>query len=127
MLKDTKDFYKPCKSVHNNNLGREGSLSEFKQNIYNSRTAKQKYQIFHVMRDLFIYLFHYSFIHMCIHCLGHFPSCPPPQPSSPSLLHIQAEPVLPLSLILLKRTHKHNKEDKEFLVVKLKRAIQKYS
>jgi hypothetical protein len=40
----------------------------------------------------------YSFIHMSIHCLGHF--CPLPPPS------LQAEPVLPLSLILLKRRHK---------------------
>jgi hypothetical protein len=32
-------------------------------------------------------------------------------------LHFQAEPVLPLSLILLKRKHKHNKKDKQFLLV----------
>jgi hypothetical protein len=43
----------------------------------------------------------FSFIHMCIHCLGHFstlpplPYIPPPQ--------FQADPVLPLSLILLKK------------------------
>jgi hypothetical protein len=44
--------------------------------------------------------------------------CPssPASPSSP--LPNQAEPVLPLSLILLKRRHKHNKEDKAFLLVK---------
>jgi hypothetical protein len=39
----------------------------------------------------------------------------------------QAEPVLSLSLILLKRRHKHNKEDKAFLLVELRIAIQKDS
>jgi hypothetical protein len=43
------------------------------------------------------HFFLYSFIHMCIHCLGHF--CPHPP-------HFQAEPVLPSSPILLKRRHK---------------------
>jgi hypothetical protein len=58
------------------------------------------------------YLFIFSFIHMCIHCLGHFSTLPhsPPQ--------FQAGPVLPLSLILLKEWHKHNKEDKAFSLVK---------
>jgi hypothetical protein len=52
--------------------------------------------------------FNYSFIHMCIHCLGHFSTLP----LSPT--QFQAGPVLPLSLILLKNRHKHNKEDKAF-------------
>jgi hypothetical protein len=39
----------------------------------------------------------------------------------------QAGPVLPLSLILLKKRHKHNKKDKVFLLVELRIAIQKYS
>jgi hypothetical protein len=39
----------------------------------------------------------------------------------------QAEPVLPLSLILLKRRHKHNKKDKAFLLVELRIAIQRDS
>jgi hypothetical protein len=41
-------------------------------------------------------------------------------PGSPSLFppQFQAGPVLPLSLILLKQRHKHNKEDKAFLLVK---------
>jgi hypothetical protein len=48
----------------------------------------------------------YSFIHMCISCLGHFSPLPtaPPSPTTPS--HFQAELVLPLSLILLKSKHK---------------------
>jgi hypothetical protein len=75
-----------------------------------------------VSRDLFL---NYSFIHMCIHCLGHFsPLASLPHPLPP---HFQAEPVLPLSLILLKKRHKHNKEDKVFLLVELRIAIQRDS
>jgi hypothetical protein len=48
-----------------------------------------------------------------------------PLPAAPS--HFQAEPVLPFSLILLKKRHKHNKEDKVFLLAELRIAIQKYS
>jgi hypothetical protein len=47
------------------------------------------------------------FIHMCIHCLGHFSPLPPTYsffPCTPPLF--QAQPVLPLSLISLKRKHK---------------------
>jgi hypothetical protein len=47
-------------------------------------------------------LFFYSFIHMCIHYLGHFSFLRPTSTFSPPL-HFQTEPVLPLSLILLKR------------------------
>jgi hypothetical protein len=68
----------------------------------------------------FIYLFIFK-----LFCLGHFPSQPPSPISSPP--HFQAEPVLPLSLILLKKRQKHNKEDKVFLLVELRIAIQKYS
>jgi hypothetical protein len=50
---------------------------------------------------------------------------PPISPSFPS--QFQAGPVLPLSLILLKKKHKHNKEEKVFLLVELRIAIQKYS
>jgi hypothetical protein len=53
------------------------------------------------------------------------PSCPLPPHSS--LPHFQEEPVEILSLNLLKRRHKHNKEDKEFLFVELRIAIQKVS
>jgi hypothetical protein len=55
----------------------------------------------------------FSFIHMCIQCLGHFSSLPSaPSLSLPTLSlsplppHFQAETVLPLSLILLKREYK---------------------
>jgi hypothetical protein len=54
-----------------------------------------------------------------------------PSPSSTLLSpfppHFQAEPILPLSLILLKKRHKHNKEDKVFLLVELRIAIQRDS
>jgi hypothetical protein len=44
-----------------------------------------------------------------------------------SPLQVQAGPVLPLPLILLKKRHKPNKEDKAFLLVELRIATQKYS
>jgi hypothetical protein len=64
---------------------------------------------------------------MFIHWLSHF-SPLPPTPLSPSFLpQFQAGPVLPLSLVLLKKRDKPNKEDKVFLLVELRIAIQKYS
>jgi hypothetical protein len=73
-------------------------------------------------------IFFYSFIHMCIHCLGHyFPQPLHPHPLLPNPPHFQAEPVLPLSLILLKRRHKHNKKDRVFLLDELRTAIQRDS
>jgi hypothetical protein len=70
---------------------------------------------------LFYFIFFYSFIHMCIHCLGHFSPLPPvPTPSTQPPHHFQPEPVLPLSLILLKRRHKHSKKDKAFLLFELR-------
>jgi hypothetical protein len=48
---------------------------------------------------------------------------PPPLLSSPQF---QGGPVLPLSLILLEKRHKPNMEDKAFLLVELRIAIQKY-
>jgi hypothetical protein len=53
--------------------------------------------------------------------------CPPLPRSSPFPAQFQAGPVLPLSLVLLKQKDKHNKEDKVFLLVELRIAIQKYS
>jgi hypothetical protein len=49
---------------------------------------------------------------------------PPPFLPSPQFL---AGPILPLSLILLKKGHMHNKKDKTFLLVELRIAIQKDS
>jgi hypothetical protein len=53
------------------------------------------------------------------------PPCPHPPPSLPLLLTFRK--ILFLSLILLKKRHKHNKEDKVFLLVELRIAIQKDS
>jgi hypothetical protein len=76
---------------------------------------------------LFYFILFYSFIHMCVYCLGHFSPLLPSLTLSPPSPHFQAEPVLPLSLILWKRRHKHNKEDKAFLLVELRIAIQRDS
>jgi hypothetical protein len=46
-----------------------------------------------------------TFIHICIQCLGHF-SPLPPTTSFPLTPLYQAETILPLSLILLKREYK---------------------
>jgi hypothetical protein len=70
----------------------------------------------------FIHLFTCAYIVWVI-----FPPCPALPPSPLSSPFFQAEPVLPMSLILLKKTHKHNKEDKRFLLVELRIAIQRDS
>jgi hypothetical protein len=63
-----------------------------------------------------------------VHTLfGSFLPRPPLLPSLPIPPRFQAESVLPLSLILLKRRHKHNKKDKVFLLIELRVAIQRDS
>jgi hypothetical protein len=63
-----------------------------------------------------------------VHTLfGSFLPLPPsPTLSPPSPAQFQAGPVLPLSIILLKKRHTHNKEDKAFLLVELRIAIQRF-
>jgi hypothetical protein len=86
---------------------------------HSSRSWTYSHKFSHLTKlVLFYFYFYYSFIHMCIHCLGHITPLPPSPILSPSTSHFQAEPVLPLSQILLKKRHKHNKEDKVFLLVK---------
>jgi hypothetical protein len=75
----------------------------------------------------FYSLFFFSFIHKCIHCLGHFSLFPLPSLSPLFSPQFKAGPVLPLSLVLLEKRDKHNKEDKIFSLVELRIAIQKYS
>jgi hypothetical protein len=55
------------------------------------------------------------------------PPCPLSQSFPPSPPQFQEGPVLPLSLILLKKRHKYNKKDKAFLLVELRIAIQRNS
>jgi hypothetical protein len=75
--------------------------------------------------NLKFFLFIYSHVHTLFGSFLYSPSLPHPLPSPhPHTPQFQAGPVLPLSLILLKKRHKHNKEDKEFLLVELKIAIQ---
>jgi hypothetical protein len=76
---------------------------------------------------LFIYLF-FILLVTCAYIVWVIsPPCPPPPPSSLFFLQEQAGRVLPLSLVLLKKRDKPNKEDKAFLLVELRIAIQIYS
>jgi hypothetical protein len=58
--------------------------------------------------------------------LGPFSPLPPPNLSA-FTPQFQVGPVQSLSLVLLKKRDKHNEEDKVFLLVELRIAIQKYS
>jgi hypothetical protein len=69
------------------------------------------------------FIYFYSFIHTCTHCLGHYSALSPTTSLSPPTPFFQVESVLPFSLILLKRRHKHNKEDKSFLPVEIRVVI----
>jgi hypothetical protein len=60
-----------------------------------------------------IHLFTYAYIVWVIS-----PPCSPPPPFPPFLPQFQADSVLPLSLVLLKKRDKRNNEDKVFLLVK---------
>jgi hypothetical protein len=70
----------------------------------------------------FIHLFTYAYIVWAIS-----PPSPPPHPSPPHTPCLPGRTVLPLSLFLLKRKHKDNKEDKAFLLVEIRIAIQRDS
>jgi hypothetical protein len=59
----------------------------------------------------FLFLFIYSHVHTLFGSFLHLASLTPFSRLPP---HFQEGPVLPLSLILLKKRHKHNKEDKVF-------------
>jgi hypothetical protein len=72
--------------------------------------------------EIIFHLFTYAYIVWVISS-----PCSPPQLYRPLHPHFKAEPVLPLSLILLKKRHKHDKEDKVYLLVEIRIAIQKYS
>jgi hypothetical protein len=74
----------------------------------------------------FFFLFIYSHVHTL---LGSFlpPALRPHPLSSSPPPRFQAEHVLLLPLILLKRRHKHSKKDKVVLLVELRTAIQRDS
>jgi ribosomal protein RSM22 (predicted rRNA methylase) len=72
-----------------------------------------------VLFVIVVHLFTFAYIVWVIS-----PPCPHTLPC-PS--QFQAGLVLPLSLILLKKRHKHNKEDKAFLLVELRIVIQRDS
>jgi hypothetical protein len=77
--------------------------------------------------DNAVFFFFYFYLFTCAY-IALVISPPDPHPHSlPSPPHFQAEPVLPLSLILLKRRHKHNEKDKAFLLVELRMTIQRDS
>jgi hypothetical protein len=74
---------------------------------------------------LLLLLFIYSYVHTLFGSFLHPAPLPYVLPHFPN--QFQAGPVLPLSLILLKKRLKPNKEDKAFLLVKLRIAIQRDS
>jgi hypothetical protein len=86
----------------------------FQINLKNNISCVHRY---HFIIFLFFF-YYYSFIHRYIQCLGHFSPLPPSSLSLPFPPLFQTGPVLPLSLILLKKRDSHNKEDKMFLLVK---------
>jgi hypothetical protein len=81
------------------------------------------------MIEFIFYIFLKIIIHSHVHTLfgSILPPAPHPYPLPHKPPHFQAESVLPLSLILLKRRHKHNKKDKAFLLVEIRIAIQRDS
>jgi hypothetical protein len=72
---------------------------------------------------VFVFLFIYLHVHTLFGSFLHPALLPHPSPHP----QFQAWSVPPLSLILLKKGHKHNKKDKVFLLVELRIAIQKDS
>jgi hypothetical protein len=67
---------------------------------------------------LFFLLLIYSHVHTSF---GSFLTLAPSLlPSPPQPTGFQAEPILPSSLILLKREHKHNKKDQAFLLIEIR-------
>jgi hypothetical protein len=92
-------------------------------------TEYLRYSSYYFIFFIFI-LFLISFIHMCIQCLGHFsplhaaPSLSPTPSLSPPPPHYQAETILPLSLILLKREYSNNRKEQGVLLVEIRIAIQ---
>jgi hypothetical protein len=84
-----------------------------------------KLPFFHNIINInFFFLFIYSHVHTLFGSFLHPAPFPHPVPPSPPQFQ---GPILPLSLFLLKKRHKHNEEDKAFLLVDLRIAIQRDS
>jgi hypothetical protein len=84
----------------------------------NSKTKDQKQE------DLFLFLHFEVFLIHLFTCAYIVWAISPPSPYPP---HFQIEPVLPLSLILLKRRHRHNPKHKALLLVEIRVATQRVS
>jgi hypothetical protein len=69
--------------------------------------------------------FYYSFIHMCIHCLGHFSLLPLPPPSTPPTSRQNLFCTFPQFHWRVEISN--NKKDIEFLLVEIRTAIQRDS
>jgi hypothetical protein len=88
----------------------------------NKAAIKQLY--IHILTFLYFYFLN-SFIHMCIHCLGHFSPLPPPPSSSPHHLSLPGRICSALiSNYVEKESIRNNKKDKVFLLVEIRIAIQ---
>jgi hypothetical protein len=83
-------------------LSEISSLADLEPGSSQKGKPPSKFFLFSVFTSLFFY----SFIHMCIHCLGHFSLLPPPPSSFPLFPPFQAEPVLSFSPVLLKSRKK---------------------
>jgi hypothetical protein len=79
-------------------------------------------QSYHTFLFFIVHLFTCAYIAWVIS-----PPCPPPPPFLHFPPQFQIGPVLPLSLILLKKKHKHNREDKAFFLVELRIVTQRDS
>jgi hypothetical protein len=73
----------------------------------------------HVSKAFDSFSFLYSFIHMCIHCLGHF--------SSPNPLTSRQNLFCPFLQFCWRVDKSNNKKDKVFLLVEIRIAIQRDS
>jgi hypothetical protein len=73
---------------------------------------------------IFLFLFHYSFIHMCIHCLGHFSLLPLPPPSPP--LPFRQNLFCAFYQFHWRVETSNYKKDIAFLLVEIRTAIQRF-
>jgi hypothetical protein len=97
----------------------KNSFSYLSGNELILRIYKRLNFFFKFSRILFIYLYVHTLFGSLLH------PAPLNHPLGLYSPQFQAGPVLPLSLILLEKRHKHTKEDKAFLLVELRIAKQR--